>query len=209
MKDKFQETYDQIKAPEELKNHVLMQMMEDKPNTEGPMSPPPQKTFHIPWRYPGLAAAILLCFSLFYFQTGNTIYKTPLKDGEYLQAVELQDGYLQFLENGSLISLTPNAGVIGKEEPDTDRAEKEVYPIKGGGTITIERSANEHIKPIPEQLRSHMGQQELVLTTAEDSGQKSFSAEFEKEGVLYRISGEKVTQKQFIDFLAEQIDNGI
>lgn len=43
MKDKFQETYDRMKAPDELKESVLAKMKEAQ-LLENPVSEPPKKT---------------------------------------------------------------------------------------------------------------------------------------------------------------------
>lgn len=206
MKTKFQETYDQIKAPEELKKRVLVKIKEPQKKTEPVPAASPKSPIKRKWKYAGLAAAaVLLCFTAFRLWNGNPIYKTPLKDGEYLRVVELQNGYLQFVENNTIIVLTPNVGAIGKEEAERMEPDSRVIPIEGQGKITVEKWQGKGIKPMPEEFRSHIGQQELVLTVLDNKGEKTFEAEYEKAGILYHISGERVTQKQFIDFLIEEL----
>lgn len=205
MKKKIQETYNQVTAPEELKSSVLIKMKESE-QTLKPVSKISKKSrFKPSWGYAGLAAAAAFFFLIaFRLWDGSTIYKTPLKNGEFLSVVELQDGYLQFLESDSVIPLTPNAGAIGKQETTENEWESQVVSMKGGGTITIKYLAGGHKKRVPNQLRSHFAEQELVLTVMDDE-RNSFEAEYEKDGILYCISAENVTQKQFIDFLIEQL----
>lgn len=73
--------------------------------------------------------------------------------------MELQDGYLQFLEADSYIPLIPNAGVTGNPESTESQWESRDFSIKGGGSITIRFLEGGHGKRVPEQLRSHIGDQ--------------------------------------------------
>lgn len=210
MKNKFQkiqeiqETYDQIKAPKELKDSLLSKMKEPQQDIEPMLKAPSKNRFIIKWRYAGLAAAVILCFIIFHLWNGNNIYKTTLKDGEYLSVVELQDGYLQFIESDSIISLTPNAGVIGRQEGENEEQDNEVISIDDG-KITVEKRQGKKIKRVQEKLMSNIFGQELVLTVQEGDNGKCFEAEYERDGFLYRISGDNVTQKQFIDFLIDRL----
>lgn len=205
MKNEFQETYDQIKVPKELKDNLLDKMKEPQQKMEAMQKMQKKSRFNIKWRYYTLAAAVLLCFIIFRLWGVNTVYKTPLRDGEYLSIVELQDGYLQFIESGSIITLTPNAGSVGKQEEETGEQEKEIISLEGGGSITIEKRQGKHIKRIQQQLLSNISGQEMILTVHDDEDVKIFEAEYEKDGVLYRISGDSVTQRQFIDFIIKQL----
>lgn len=210
MKKLFQETYGKVQAPEDLKAETLTLMEAESGKEKAHRNRPKQK---IIWCCGSVAAAFCVVFiglSLLFKQ--GPVYITPMEDGVHYDRVELEDGVLNFWSERVMISVTPNGGNAADR---VDASDETVVNEEEGGSI-------ERVKSQSGGTLVYLIQEDLCLPKLPDSdwsiidGQRvyvtvlkteiiRYQATFEKEGRVCEVTGEGVTQKEFIDFLYKKI----
>lgn len=223
LKAQFQESYRDIKLPEDFKGAVLSEMKKEaqkqedglKCENQSPAAAPKQnkqkKKLKV-WQIGALGA--VLCAAavlLLVIRPGGASYVTPMEDGVYYDTVELKDGEIHFVKNRVAISITPNAGTVvigtedaeetGKDEKQTNQEERETA---GGGVLLFQETSQLNLPEIAEESWSNIGKQQIYVTVLKTEDMR-YQAVFEKDGVAYQVIGTAVTQKEFIDFLYEKV----
>lgn len=202
MKKAFEEAYGKIQAPEPLKAETLTLMEAENKK-----------------RKPGFvwgcsAAAAVLCaaiFCLLFFQGRGAVYITSMEDGVHYDTVELEDGILYFQPERVTISVTPNAGSItsGEKTDETAAGGEEELPAEevtaqSGGTLTLYQQDRMALPDIPEENWSYIDGRRVYVTVLMAETIR-YQATFEKDGRVWEITGNGVTQKEFIDYLYQKI----
>ncbi|MGN1147769.1 MAG: hypothetical protein ACI4TB_05060 [Lachnospiraceae bacterium] len=212
MKKEFKEAYGKIQAPNILKAETL-ELMETEKKKVFPKGHKVRTKRRIVWSF-GAAVAVLcavfLC--LVFLPRQGAIYITPMEDGVYYDRVELEDGVLTFHSERVIISVTPNAGNITggekkTEETDTDGEEgclAEEVTTQSGGTIVFCKEDSLTLPEIPEADWSYIDGQRVYVTALKTETIR-YQATFERDGKVCEITGEGVTQKEFIDYLYKKI----
>lgn len=201
----FAEAYGGIKAPEELKADTLRKMHKENESRKekggGEKAGGRKKACY----FGALAAAMAAALALFLFWPGGAVYVTNMEDGVYYDEVELKDGVIRFTAGRVAISISPNAGtvVFGQESEaageDTEGLQ-ETIETKSGGTIVFRETGTLSLPEFSEESWSYIGEQQIYVTVLKTS-QTRYQAVYEKDGKAYEITGEGVTQKEFIDQL--------
>lgn len=212
MKDVLKEEFDRIKAPDELKERtkklMYAQMEKEEPSHvkdpvgEGTKSE--KKQNKIVWGSAGavLAAAALITLFLKPWKQDD-FYVTPVSEEGYYAQVELQDGFVQFVERGEAFDLSPNAGKVNPDASEEISEEEEQVTLEQGGQIRVRESEEEFPKASEEEYSEFAGEHFLVTVTEEATG-RVFTAYIKRDNVLYTVTGEEVSQKQFLDYLIER-----
>ena len=221
MKEEYKDIYSRIKAPAELKSCTLAKMKESLAE-ESVQAPQGDKTDAyedvkkkgtvIPlgnWRGKrrmalAAAAVIALCILPRFLTNNGSIYVTPLKEGEFYREIALKDGYLKFVDNDTVITLTPNAGVPGIGGTSQNPV-SETFEYKGGGVITLEKRSGGYIKSGLEDQKSRVADQDLYVTVTNAGDDPVFEAKWFREEAFYLVKGSGVTQKEFTDFVVKEI----
>lgn len=202
MKKAFQETYGKVQAPEQLKAETLA-LMEEEQQKESAGGRRTKAKRILPWG----AAAVILCgmlAGLFFLPGRGAVYITPMEEGTHYDRVELADGVLYFQSGRVAVSVSPNAGnaMSGEESrKGNDFAEERTAP--GGGTLACSRSS----LGLPESAETQWSQidgQQVYITVLKKEP-ILYQAVFEKEGTVWEITGEGVSQKEFIDYLYKKM----
>lgn len=211
MKKAFEEAYENVKAPASLKEETLSLMRAESEKTRVDGKNPHKKAV-IAWS--GSLAAAVLCaalIGLLFLPGRGAVYVTPLEDGVHRDTVELKDGVLRFLSERIFISVTPNAGsAVGgrenEEAADHSQGDRPVEEItaQSGGTLTFYRKDVLTLPEIPEEDWSHIDGQRVYVTVLKTETVR-YQATFEKDGAVCEITGEGVTQKEFIDYVYKKI----
>lgn len=221
MKEEYKDIYSRIKAPAELKSCTLAKMKEsleeeseqapqgDKAGADGKAKKKGSIVSLGNWRSKrwvamAAAAVIALCFLPRFLTNNGSIYVTPLKEGEFYDEVALKDGYLKFVDNDTIITPTPNAGIPGTGGNGQDPV-SETFEYKNGGVITLEKRAGGYIKNGLEDQKSRVADQELYITVTNADDDPVFEAKWFREDVFYLVKGSGVTQKEFTDFVVKEI----
>ncbi len=219
IKKNFEKTYDNIKAPENLKEEMLHKMFEEEARLQNDTnittleyaSDVKKSHKRSVYRYVAPMAAVfaaVLCIAVFWPK--GAVYVTPMEDAIYYEKVELKNGIIKFNQNRVAISITPNAGnvVIGEESvmQDEDVAEHILVQekTKGGGELIYKETMQLSLPEIREDAWSNIGKQKIYVTVLK-TDEYRYQAAFEKEGAAYEVVGNNVSQKEFIDFLYAQI----
>lgn len=212
MKKEFKEAYGKIQAPDTLKAETL-KLMEAEKNAMPLKGHKACTKRRIVWSF-GAAAAVLcavfLC--LVFLPRQRAVYITPMEDGVYYDRVELKDGVLIFHSERVIISVTPNTGnMMGgekkPEETDTNGEEgclAEEETTQSGGTLIFCKEDSLTLPEIPEADWSYIDGKRVYVTTLKADTIR-YQATFEKDGKVCEITGEGVTQKEFIDYLYKKI----
>lgn len=207
-KSVFEDIYDKIKAPEELKTDTLQKMLDENEKRK------PGKNRAFLFRSAALTAvlcAAVICFVLIH-PTGPS-YITPVEEGTYYDKVELKDGVIHFVKNRVVISVSPNAGTvtIGQEKQDgAEKNDKEEFPAtekietESGGVISFQRTGALSFPEIAEDSWSYIGEQKIYVTVLNTENIR-YQAAYEKDGFAYEMTGTNVTQKEFIDELYRKV----
>ena len=221
---KFQETYDDLKVPSDLKAQTLAMMLKEDANllreqetstqkeskiSNGKMKKSnSSKRFHYT-RYGAVlltACAAVLCFVI--FMPHGAPYITKLEDGTYYETVELKDGKINFMQNRMAISITPNAGLAIGSDIEAAEEKEEVLLLekesKSGGKLRFLETTKVTLPNMSQSGWSHIGEQEIYVTVLKTE-EIRYQAVYEKDGIIYEVIGIDVTQKEFIDFLYEQV----
>lgn len=212
MKNVLKEEFDRIKAPDELKERTkkLMydQMEKEQPShvkdPVGEGTKRGKKQNKIVWGLAGavLAAAALIILLLKPWKQ-DVFYVTPVSEEGYYARVELQDGLVQFVERGEAFDLSPNAGKVDTDASEDFAQEEEKVAFEQGGQIRVRESKEELPKASEEEYSEFAGEHFLVTVTEEATG-RVFTAYIKRDSVLYTVTGEGVSQKQFLDYLRER-----
>lgn len=214
MNQTFQDEYNKIAAPQDLKADTLTKMLEEnkKINRENATLEKQKKKGKAPvLRYGGVAAAAFVAaMCLIVLHPTGAVYVTPMEEGEYYQEIELKDGTIYFVENRVAISISPNAGlvVIGQETQDTDEKENDQVILEqkteNGGMLVLKEVDEVQLPEITEKNWSCIGEQNLYVTVLKTDG-NLYQAVYEKDGRVLEVIGIEVSQKEFVDFLYQQV----
>ncbi len=209
-KKAFEEAYNSIKAPADLKADTLEKMVkEDKRQAQSSDI----KRYRIHKKpvvgYVSLAMAICgIFFAVFFLRPEEAVYLTAMEDGVFYDEVELKDGVIHFVRNRVAISVTPSAGgvVIGQEteKADEEKSKTEEVRTESGGVISFRETAALSLPEIAEEKWSYIGEQKIYVTVLNMEPVR-YQAAFEKEGSACEMTGEGVTQKEFIDELYRRV----
>lgn len=209
LRREFKDTFSGIHASEELKDHTLAQMLEEKKAQSGegkdrPLSAKGKWHMAVP-------AIAFLCAALVFVVlkgTPGTPYLTQMEDGVFYEEVKLEDGELHFVAGRMAISITPNAGgvTIGQEQdgelltPEDGEQILEEKENANGGQLAYKKIASIKLPDIGEKNWSYIGKQKIYITVL-DTLDTRYQAVFEKDGQAYEVTGTGVWQKEFIDYL--------
>ncbi len=219
IKKKFEKAYENINAPDNLKEETLHKMFEEDTNLQSGISVEEsedasglqkgRKVFRYRYVAPiAVVFAAILCIVVFWPK--GAVYVTPIEDAVYYEEVELKNGIIKFNQNRVAISITPNAGnvVIGESavKQDADVAEHilQQEETEGGGELIFKEIVQLSLPEIREDAWSNIGKQKIYVTVLK-ADEYRYQAAFEKSGVAYEAIGSNVSQKEFIDFLYTQI----
>lgn len=208
----FGAAYQGIKAPEALKKDALKRMIfENEHLRQAPPKPFKRKVLI---RYSGAAAAVLcaVILGIALLRPTGLSYITPMEEGIFYDEVKLENGVIRFCPERVNIAIIPNAGQImtGQEESwQKPYGEKEAELIeqveaKSGGELKQSRT---DAAPLPEtggKDWSYIGEQEIYVSVLKTQGVQ-YRAVYDKDGVIYEVTGTDVTQKEFIDYLYQKI----
>lgn len=203
MKKAFQETYGKVQAPESLKAETLA-LMEEKQRKGSAQGRRTGAKRILPW---SVAAAVILCGvlgCLLFFPGRGAVYITPMEEGVYYDRVELTDGVLHFQSGMVSVFVPPNAGnATSGEESREEKDFAEERTVPGGGTLACSRSS----LGLPEAAEADWSQIDgrQVYVTVLKKDPILYQAVFEKEGTVWEITGEGVSQKEFIDYLYKKM----
>jgi len=231
MREAVHSIYDGITVPVDLKNRVKAEMRKElqreavlkqgDPVGDGKVelfSDRSSKKKNYAGMFAGVTglAAACLCVYIFASHSQSSIYVTPMKEGAYYAQVELKDGEINFIERGEALSFSANLGVVGAADGQSATAQEEVakeiaeetglstdYAV-GEGTITMKRTKGA-LPQAKEEEYSYISGQKLFVTTVTKDGTELYKAYYEKDDFLYTVTGEGITQKEFIDFIYEKI----
>lgn len=221
MKEEYKDIYSRIKAPAELKSCTLARMKESleeeseqalrgkaagadgKVKKRGNIISPGNWRSKR-WVAVAAAAVIAVCILPRFLTKNGSIYVTPLQEGEFYREVALKDGYLKFVDNDTIITLTPNAGIVGAGGNAQDPV-SETFEYEDGGVITLEKRAGGYINSELEDQKSRVADQDLYVTVTNAGDNPVFEAKWFREDVFYLVKGSGVTQKEFTDFVVKEI----
>ncbi len=221
---KFQETYDNLKTPSDLKAQTLAMMLKEDAslskeqevltqqesktgNGQGKKRNSAKRINFARYGAVLLAAcAAVLCFVI--FMPHGAPYVTKLEDGTYYETVELKNGKINFMQNRMAISITPNAGLAIGDNMEAVEEKEEVLLLekesKSGGELRFLETPKVTLPNMSQSGWSHIDEQEIYVTVLKTE-EIRYQAVYEKDGIIYEIIGTDVTQKEFIDFLYEQV----
>lgn len=209
MKKLFQETYGKVQAPEDLKAETLALMNAEHGKGKVCRNRTKQKIIGCCGSVAAVFCAVFIGFSLFSKQ--GPVYITPMEDGVHYDRVELEDGVLNFWSERVMISVTPNGGNAADrtDAPDETVIEEDVGPrerviSQSGGTLVYLIQEELSLPEVPDSDWSFIDDQRVYVTVLKTENIR-YQATFEKEGRVCEITGEGVTQKEFIDFLYKKI----
>lgn len=208
----FEEAYNGIKAPADLKADTLEKMIKEDKRQIQSMYEKEYRRRHIPYfGYTALVVAICgIFFAVFFLKPAKAVYLTAMEDGVSYDEVELKDGVIHFVSNRVAISVTPSAAgvVIGQEteKADEEKSKTEEIETESGGTIIFRETAAFSLPEIAEENWSYIGEQKIYVTVLNVEPVR-YQAAFEKEGTACEMTGEGVTQKEFIDELYRRVKN--
>ncbi|MDE6185315.1 MAG: hypothetical protein K2G39_07830, partial [Lachnospiraceae bacterium] len=200
----FSDAYRNVKAPEALKKGTLNQMLAKE---EGLKRQPEkvQKRKLPVWYYGAMAAAVcVVVFWVSALRSDGITYVTMIEEGVFYEEVELKDGWIRFLPNRVIISISPNAGQAGFQGEDKNGlpVEKETEPeeliqTKSGGQLKFFKTDGLLTPELAEEDWSYIGEQKIYVSVLKTDGVR-FHAIYERGGSAYEVIGENVTQKEFI-----------
>ncbi len=211
MKKAFEEAYGKVQAPDTLKAETLA-LMEAEEKKQSLKTQKAGGKRRAVWCCGMVAAALcVVVICLLVWPGRGAVYITPMEDGVCHDRVELKDGVLYFQSERVVISVTPNAGnTTSGEKPDkTGVGEEDVSPVevvtaKSGGTLVLYRQDSLTLPEVTEEGWSHIGGQQVYVTVLKTEGIR-YQATYEKDGEVCEITGEGVSQKEFIDYLYQKI----
>lgn len=221
MKEEFRREYDRIHAPEELKRQTK-QLMHERLLSETAAEEIPVKNVKREASEAGTVrkrpnrkkAAVIGAMALmvaalgiviYAFPNRNSFYVTQMSEDSYYAQVEVTDGMIYFAERGESMELTPNASKeeMGqdktKEENETEENGDVVTKVGNDGSIRVKERAGSLPKAKEEEYSYVAGERLLVTVTAKE--ESVYTAYLERNGVLYTVTGEGVSQKQFLDYI--------
>lgn len=211
MKKAFEEAYGKVQAPDALKTETLALMeTEDEKFSKVPKA---HTTRKIVWGCSVTAAVLCAAVLWLILSPGRgAVYITPMEDGAHYATVELEDGILYFQSERVVISVTPNAGSITGEGVKTDGTAAggedglpaEEVTAQSGGTLTLCKQDRMTLPDIPEEKWSCIDGRWVYVTVLMTENIR-YQAAFEKDGMVWEITGNGVTQKEFIDYLYKKI----
>ncbi|MBQ8597701.1 MAG: hypothetical protein IJ409_07935 [Lachnospiraceae bacterium] len=202
LRQAFQKSYQNIKMPEDLKQATLSEMMKNTKKTG-------KKLVGF-----GSAVAVLCAAALAFLvlRPSGVSYITPMEEGVYYDTVELKNGEIHFVKNRVAISITPNAGqiVIGGDSAVSTEEEKKTEVLEetvaeSGGLLVFQETEQVSLPEIAEDNWSNIGEQTIYVTVLKTE-EIRYQAVFEKNGTAYQVIGTDVTQKEFIDYLNDKIN---
>lgn len=210
----FRNAYQDKKAPEDLKKDTLNRMLAEDARSRQENSKAHKRKNSF-WLY-GTAAAVL-CAAVLTFMVlrpGGISYITPMEEGVFYDEVELEDGTIRFLPGRVFISISPNAGqaVVGQEEDAGSLSygkEAEVIEqteSESGGELKYIKQSIVSMPGVGEDDWSYIGEQKIYVSVLRTDGMRC-QAIYEKEDEVYEVIGTNVTQKEFIDYLYQKIND--
>lgn len=215
MKEELRQEYDRIQAPEELKQRTKQLMRErlrlEKPAAEGdPVGDgkrggAKKKSLKNRTAVIGSVAlaAAALCITIYAFGGRNGFYVTPVSDESYYAEVEVSDGIIHFAERGEMSGMMPNASKAeagdGAGENASGEEEGETAKAGNSGSIRIKEGTGSLPKAGEEEYSYVAG--EKFLVTAVKKEEPVYTAYLERDGILYTVTAEGVSQKQFLDYI--------
>ena len=217
-KKEFEDIYDKIRTPEDLKSDTLRKMMreDEEIKTSKTGFSFNRKRMLSCVSFAAVFCVAALCF--FFLQPKGASYITPMEEGEYYEKVELKDGVICFVKNRVIISISPNAGTvtIGQENQNEtendapvgeDSSVAQEKQTKSGGVIRFQKISAISLPEIAENKWSYIGEQKIYVTVL-DTEEVRYQAVYEKDGNAYELTGTNVTQKEFIDELYGRVKKG-
>lgn len=207
----FEHAYCRLKAPAALKADTLEKMLRENEKCKEiqrkeKSGKGKKKVFY----YGALAA--LLCvavLSIIVLRPEGISYVTPMEEGVYYEEVELKNGVIHFVRSRVSISITPNAGSAGIGQEGEAALEEvtrqeEIIETESGGRLVFRERDTASVPDIKEDDWSYIGEQKIYVTVL-DAEKTGYQAVFEKAGSTYEITGEDITQKEFIDELYRRV----
>ncbi|MBD5546890.1 MAG: hypothetical protein HDQ97_05775 [Lachnospiraceae bacterium] len=212
LNEEFRNAYQNMKAPEDLKNDTLKRMLAEEKHLEKEDGNS-RKVKRTVWYYGtavvALCAAILVIAVL---RSEGISYITPMEEDVFYDEVALENGMIRFLPDRVVISISPNAGqaVIGQGESvsgsfDEEEAELiEVTESESGGELKFLTERTAFAPEIDEDSWSYIGEQKIYVSVLKSEDMR-YQAVYEKNNKIYEVIGINVTQKEFIDYLYQKI----
>lgn len=210
MKEEFRQEYEKIHASGELKERTKQLMRESllsETAQEGILPKNKKKSKGKRAAVIGTMAlmAAALGIVLYSFSGRDGFYVTPISEDAYYAQIEVADGMIYFAERGQSLEITPNASKteLGQDET-TEKDETEqnggaVTEVGDNGFIRVKESAGS-LPEAKEGEYSYVAGEKLLVTAA--MGEKPvYTAYLARDGILYTVVGDGVSQKQFLDYI--------